>query len=172
MYQKFHDEFCHILTDIRWLTASWCTKIDFPIDLRIFYRKIEHQMSMGKCSQYPEPARTMRKDKLYFFVDYIFDIGMHLPGRREWLQSSEPKTDSSQGTRKSAMTIVELAWRTRAAKDSPGRGRQRTRVVGGKELACLRGRQGASVAAGGKLLIIHSYASHTESLEISKLAIA
>ena len=28
-------------------------------------------MSMGKCSQYPEPARTMRKDKLIFIVDYI-----------------------------------------------------------------------------------------------------
>ena len=40
-------------------------------------------MSMGKCSQYPEPARTMRKDKLNYFVDYIFDIGMHLPGRRD-----------------------------------------------------------------------------------------
>ena len=40
-------------------------------------------MSMGKCNQYPEPARTMRKDKFNYFVDYIFDIGMHLPGRRD-----------------------------------------------------------------------------------------
>ena len=55
-----------------------------PDHLRIFFiAKLSTKTFQENYTDGAQAAGSIRKDKIYFFDYYIFDIGMHLPGRRD-----------------------------------------------------------------------------------------